>query len=134
MVLEVAAPYLVYSVRWSSPLRGEGLVQHMSDSFRDRDYTPMTPTLLRGPLLSSLGIARTRALRTHHHLDMSAPLFYTCSFTITSFLDLAPFSPSLLRRLLSFSGSVPEMPRAVRRGCVLLAVLKFLRRLFYLLT
>jgi hypothetical protein len=35
--LEVGSPYLmVYSgVRWSSPLRGEGLVRHMSESFRD---------------------------------------------------------------------------------------------------
>jgi hypothetical protein len=124
----------VSGVRWSSPLRGEGLVRHMSESFRDRDYTPMTPTLLRGPFLSSLRISRIRALRIHDHLDASALLFYICSFTITSFFDLAPFSPCLLCRLLSFSGSAPEMPRAVHCSCVLSAVLGFLRRLFYLLT
>jgi hypothetical protein len=51
MVLEVGSPYLVYSVRSSSPLRVEGLVRHMSESFRDRDYTPMTPALLCGQFL-----------------------------------------------------------------------------------
>jgi hypothetical protein len=135
MVLEVQSPYLVYSVRWSSPLQGEGLVRHMPESFRNRDSkaTHLDTHSALGPFLF-LRFTGIRALRTPDHLDVSAALFYICSFTITSFLDLARFSPSLLLRLLPFFGSAPKMPRVVHRSFVLSVVLRRLRRLFYLLT
>jgi hypothetical protein len=67
------------------------------------------------------------------HLDTLAPLSYFYSFTITGFLDLAPFSPLYN---VAFSLSPVLRLRSPRRpcSCVVSAALKLLRRLFNLLT
>jgi hypothetical protein len=91
--------------------RGRARTTHVGVIPRPRLHTH--DTLLRGPFLSSLRITRIRTLRTHEPLDVSAPLFYICSFAITSVLGLAPFAPSLLSSLLFSSGSAPEMSRTV---------------------